>query len=146
MRARWFLSRAAAGIVLAVLTAMAYGLFASLWTLFPFPLRMVAGADPAGGLIFGLWAFALIGTVPGALPGMLLMCVSKASATPWRSIPWLLGGTSAGSLILSFPLSLWPGTIESSIIIGVLYVTGFMVGGLAAARFIPTDQRDALTV
>lgn len=141
-RAQWIISRAAAGIVLAVLTALAYGFFVFLWTLFPF--RSGPGANPVGGLIFSLWAFALILTVPGALPGVLLMCISKASVTPWRAIPILLAGTSAGGLIFSFPWEMRPGTNGNSIIIGVLYITGFAIGGVVAARFIPADQNALL--
>lgn len=144
-RVQWFLNRVAAGIVLATMTAAAYGLFLFLWSIFPFPLRIAPGADPVGGLIFALWALVLIGTAPGTLPGVLLMCVSKASAAPWRSIPILLAGTSAGGLILSFPLWLRPGTNENSIIMGALYVAGFAIGGLIASRFIPADHQGAPT-
>lgn len=143
-RIQWFLSRAAAGIVLATMTAAAYGLFLFLWSSFPFPLRIYPGADPVGGLIFDFWALVLIGTAPGTLPAVLLMCVSKASIAPWRSVPILLAGTSAGGLMLSFPLSLRPGTNETSMIIGVLYVAGFAIGGLIASRFVPANHQGAL--
>jgi hypothetical protein len=144
-RVQWFLSRAAAGIVLATMTAAAYGLFVFLWSIVPLPLRIYSGADPVSGLIFAVWTLVLIGTAPGTLPGVLLMCVSRASVAPWRSIPILLAGTSVGGLILSFPLWLRPGTNENSVIMGALYVAGFAIGGLIASRFIPEDRQAAFT-
>jgi hypothetical protein len=131
----WLLSRAAAGVVVSILTAAEFALIVFVLTLIP--LKSGPGQHLFGGFVLDVFVFLLL-VLPGVLPGVLIMWVSQARIAPWRSLPVVLFGTTIGSNVFSFPLTQLPGSNATGIMFYVLYITGFAIGGLVAARFPPS--------
>ena len=139
-KAFWFLNRAAAGVVAAALTGACVGVVVFCYVQAT-SKGSGPGADYLGGLTYTIYFFALYGTVLGAAPGVIIMCFSRAKMAPWRSLVFLLPGTTAGIVILSLPWGLLPGTNTTSIIMGLMWVAGFTIGGFITARFMKYARR-----
>ena len=132
----WFLNRALAGVVAAALT----GALAALM-LFCYNLATLKGVGPGadlpGGLLWLLEMGTLLGAMFGAPSGILVMCLSRAKKAPWRSLPTLLVGATAGIVILGLPWTLLEGTLVNGSITDVMFIAGPTIGGLIAVKFIP---------
>ena len=132
----WFLNRSVAGVVAAALT----GAFAAL-VIFCYTLATAKGVGPGsdlpGGLLWQLEMGTLFGAMFGAPSGILVMCLTRAKRAPWRSLPTLLVGTTAGIVIFGLPWGLLPGTVANATIANVMFIAGPTIGGLIATRFIP---------
>jgi hypothetical protein len=138
MRAKflWFLNRAAAGVIAATLTGACVGVVLSCYV-----LATANGSGPGEDLLRGLRYAMSIGVVFGIVldtaPGVIVMCLSRAKIAPWRSLVFLLPGTTIGIIILTLPWALLPGSNTTSTIMGVMWIGGFAIGGFAAAKFLP---------
>jgi hypothetical protein len=131
-----FLNRAAAGIATAGLTGTVAGVLISLYA--------VLSAGPTGpnaDLRDSSETMIVMSTVYGAILGapfgILVVCLSRAKAAPWRSLPTLLAGTSIGIVVLGLPWALLPFANDNPIIIYVMFIAGPTIGGIVAANFIP---------
>lgn len=90
-----------------------------------------------------MWLVAsstLFGAVLGAPSGILVMCLSRAKAAPWRSLPTLLIGTSIGIVFFGMSWALLPLSVVQNTIQNVMCILGPTIGGIVAAKFIP-EQR-----
>ncbi len=138
-KAAVFLNRAAAGIVTAWLTGTFAGVALTCYVLLtggpPGP-----GADLLGGSIWIVGMASIVGALLGAPSGILIMCLSRAKAAPWRAVPTLLLGTTIGIVTLGLPWELLPGTDVTASILDVMCIAGPTLGGVVAARFIPKTQ------
>lgn len=120
------------------------GIVLFVYTLFPF--KFGPGVNFVGGFLYSVYVLLLLGTPLGIVPGILIMCVSRARTAPARSILFLLPGTTVGAILLSAPWALRWGTEVTSIMMFSMYVVGFSIGGLAAARFIPIHSASPRSV
>jgi len=132
-----FLNRALAGIVAAATTGAMAALFLAACTFLMPGTRFGPGADPIGGTLWMVEWGVIVGTILGAIPGILVVSLTRARERPWASLPILLLGTSLGVILFGLPLGLLKGTDASSILLVVACVAGPTLGGIIASRFAP---------
>lgn len=139
---RWMhlLNSVAAGIVGACLTGALIGVVEGIYTL--------ATGPKSGAAVLGvLWAAGvstMIGGAIGAIPGALVMSLSRARGRPWASLPSVLIGTTAGFFLLSFPLALalQRPEVPPYVAFDVSWI-GPTIGGIVATMFLPRSDRVA---
>lgn len=128
-----YLKRATAGFFVATLTGAIAGLVLSLAS---FRSEEMAGrsVDFIGEIE---WA-TIFGAIFGAPSAIFVMCLSRAKAAPWRSVPVLLVGTIVGIIILGLP---WAMLHRFDILLGMCIISA-TIGGLFALRFLPKEEVD----
>jgi hypothetical protein len=134
-----FLKRAAAGIATAGLT----GTFAAIIIRF---YGLSTGA-PTGPSFDGetLIALATIyGAIIGGPFGIIVFCLSRAKASPWRAFPIVLTGTSLGIAVLGLPWALLQETTARENILVPMCIAGPIIGGLVATALIPSQESTSL--
>ena len=138
MLIKQFINRAAAGIATAGLTGTLAGTVISIYALLiSHPVE--SSADLIDGFIWTIIMSTVYGAILGAPIGILVVCLSRAKAAPWRSLPILLIGTSIGIVVLGLPWALLPSTTITATILFVMCIAGPTIGGIVAANFIPSQ-------
>lgn len=136
-KVRRSLNSAAAGVTVAALTGILAGIV--LWCCYTLiPTKSTSPDADLGRSLLWIVSFgALFGTVSGTPSGVLVMCLSRANAAPWRSLPTLLIGTTAGLVLFGLPIALLPGSTITSILGPAMFLIGPTIGGVLATRFLP---------
>jgi len=78
----------------------------------------------------------LVGTVVGTTPAILVICLSRARGTPWRSVLVLVGGATLGFILIGLPWAFFPGTLGMSWLVTTMLLIGPVAGGALATRFL----------
>jgi hypothetical protein len=137
----WFLSRLLAAVAGSLATGLLSALALDLFITIPALARhnYGSGADFLVGAIYAAQWGAVVGVALGALPAVCVLCFTKAKTAPWYSLPVLVAGSTAGTVILGLPWGLLPGTTATTVVLVAMLIIGATVGGLISTRYLPTS-------
>lgn len=91
----------------------------------------------SNAVVFTIGIAALVGTIVGTPPAALIICLSGAQYAPWRSLPFLVAGATLGVVVIGLPWSLLPFTQDVAYLAVGMPITGAILGGTIATRFMP---------
>ena len=142
VKLRWFLNRGAAGITTAAGTGIVVLFASSIYDLLTSSdARASLVSTPAIAYAYLALIGALYGIMFGSIPGVIVMCFSRARFDPWRATPILLLGTILGG---SAALAIAKIIAQYSTIDGtpffVLITVCATVGGGIASFFLRGDR------
>jgi len=127
-------SCALAGLAAAALTGALCGLFIFCCIALSGPRHVENVVEAIGWIIASA---VLVGVVIGTTPAVLIICLSRARAAPWRSVPYLAGGAAVGLIVIGMPWSLLAATQDEPWLTLGMPLLGAMAGGAMATRFSP---------
>jgi hypothetical protein len=121
----WYLNRAAAGLAVVAVTCIVAGTVVALVT------------RSFGSTYLYAYLALVLGGALGAIPGIVIMFFTRASAQPWRSVPVVFAGAIAGFLLLSLPIGALLQRLPDPLIGTLAAVVVFpTIGGAIATRFL----------
>lgn len=126
--AGWLFNRLAAAVTLAVLSALLN------WVV----VCLIAVAQHAQGLptilTLGLAIACVCFAAPGTVATFAVLCASPAKVSPWRSLPFLLPGTTLAGLVVIAPFMFSQRAFEGQFLEPIaMWVIAVGFGGFAAA-------------
>lgn len=132
-RLLWISNRVAAGAVAAALTGTLSGIIWSLFYNFTTPRY----AAPFETVVSFAAITTIFGFVFGAPSGILVVCFSRAPREPWRSLPFLLVGTTIGFFVGLWVCEIAPRGIDIADFNVAAWVVGATIGGIVATWVLP---------
>lgn len=134
-----FLSCLGATVVGAVTLGIACGTLLLMWLLLT--TQIGNGVRPVDDLVFVASTGAQAGVIFGSLPGLAVLCFTRARYHPWRSLPRLLMGAIIG--FTAFALPLFRLANERFGLFFVAILLGPTIGGFIASYTIPTVRNES---